>query len=341
VSGWGQGAAWSAAMATDSSTIGVPAVADHCAAIGAHTDHVMTSQEPWYGEPGGEGELRYYSGRGPRIDGVQKPDIAAPDNPWAAAPHIPGTAQGSVSYAAVWPFGGTSGAGPHVSGVAALLAQAGIKGDAARDAIRSGAIHDDITGTTPNADFGWGRLSAAGALGVEATGSAPSVSLVADPPTTTVGESVTLRPTATDPDGASSDLEQKWDDGYDGTWDTAYGPVGPRTVTKKTAQPEPFKVRVRDKQGRIAEAVVWVAFGEVQQPDAGPPNDASQADAEQGDAGIGPEPAPVAPPQSEEDGCGCRTLGGPAPGRSAWMSALGLVLLALSRRGKPVKRSKT
>jgi hypothetical protein len=39
VSGWGLGTAWDDAFATDDSTVGIPATADSCIAVGAHVLH--------------------------------------------------------------------------------------------------------------------------------------------------------------------------------------------------------------------------------------------------------------------------------------------------------------
>jgi len=264
VSGFDLGVAWTGSAVTDESTLGIPSTADSCIAVAAHTCHPNTAQTPWFFDfpPGGQGQVRDYSPWGPRIDGAQKPDIAAPDNPWAAAPHdkMWGTTGPVLPSGSVAPFGGTSGAAPHVTGVAALLAQAGVKGDAARDAIRAGAIVDADTGTVPNKRYGFGRLSAAGAFGVAHDGEPPTLTLSAQPAFLKPGETATLTPVATDPDGAAADLEIKWDDGYDGTWDIPYGPVQPRTVTQATAGTQVYKARVRDATGRIAEAIAQVTW---------------------------------------------------------------------------------
>ncbi|MBI5536120.1 MAG: S8 family serine peptidase [Deltaproteobacteria bacterium] len=325
ISSWGVGAAWDASIATDSSTIGIPAVSEHCIAIGATTAHPSTPSEKWF-VSGDNGEaqnvLRTYSGRGPRIDGAVRPDIVSPDNPWSAAPFIVGGTYGDTPYGGMWAVGGTSCAGPHVAGVAALLSQAGIRGNAVRDAMKKGAIQDSHTGTTPNMDYGYGRLSAAGALGVKADGTPPTISLVAHPAGGDKGASIVLEPTAADADGPSSALEVKWDDGYDGTWETSYGAVQSRTVTKTTSQPEPFKVRVRDGEGRIAEAVVWVGPPGAVEPDA------SVSDSGEPDA----TDFPALPPAGGgDDGCGCRTRPGTSPGAVAF-GALAMAVLMMRRR---------
>lgn len=328
VSSWGLGAAFPPSIADDTRTIGVPATSDHCIAVGAHTGHPGTTSEPWFGDdPEKQTEVRGYSGRGPRIDGVQKPDITAPDNPWVAAPHVIDGAYGDTPYGGVWPFGGTSGAGPHVTGVTALLAQANVRGDAAREAIRNGAVQDSSTGAVPNYDYGWGRLSAAGAFGVADKGEPPSVQLIAVPAGATEGAQVELRPTAADPDGDVSSLQVKWDDDYDGSWDTEYAAVQPRVVTKKGSDREPFKARVRDASGRIAEAVVWVGPALPAGPDAGAP------DAGELDSGV---PAVISGGKGGDDGCGCRVAG--AAPRPWWIAGALAALAGLASRRRRAQR---
>jgi len=79
------------AVATDRATLGVPSVADHCIAVNAQPDHLETPAEDWfhffyevYAVPQGyadrDGQIRAYTPRGPRLDGLMKPDVTAPDN---------------------------------------------------------------------------------------------------------------------------------------------------------------------------------------------------------------------------------------------------------------------
>ncbi|HEY3358038.1 MAG TPA: S8 family serine peptidase [Polyangia bacterium] len=315
-SGFGEGVAWGAAVATDLSTLGIPSVADHCIAVAAHTGHPHTALEPWFYDfpPGGAGEVRDYSPWGPRIDGAQKPDVAAPDNPWVAAPHdqMWGTSDLVVPHGAMWPFGGTSGAAPHVTGVAALLAQTGIRGDAARDAIRAGAFVDDVTGAVPNDRYGFGRLNAAGAFGVSAAGAAPTVTVAVTPAYPRPGQSATLTVQAVDPDGSAGALEAKWDDGYDGTWDTPYGALAPRTVSSAAAGTQAFKVRVRDASGRFGEAIARVTWSDT-------PPDGGVGDGGRDGQGAG-----------GSDG-GCRAAP-TATGGSGWAALAGAALLVARRR---------
>ena len=107
VSGWGQGVAWAPTIATDANTAGIPSVSDRCIAVGAHTGHPSTASEPWFNAgPEGPGEVRAYSGRGPRIDGEQKPDLLGPDNPWSAAPNDLDFDGDIIPHGAVWPMAG-------------------------------------------------------------------------------------------------------------------------------------------------------------------------------------------------------------------------------------------
>ena len=264
-SSWAVGAAWDESVANDQSTIGIPSVADHCIAVNAEPDHLQTPSEPWfdvfyqvYDVPVDyadmDGVIRAYTPRGPRIDGVIKPDVTAPDNPWVATEH---DANSIEAYGSFRLFGGTSGASPHVTGVAALLAQNGVFGDAARDAIRMGADHDDVTGAVPNGDYGYGRLDAAGALGVTAVGKDLTVTLAVQPLHPTVADKIHL--VATPAGGASTAWRRSWDDGYDGKWDTVYDPALSHPVLAPKPGRYPFKVRVRNSSGHVAEAVAWIS----------------------------------------------------------------------------------
>lgn len=308
-SSWAVGAAWDESIATNAATIGAPSTADHCIAVNAAPDHVADS--PWYDldfyseydVPANytetQGQVRAYSPRGPRIDGVVKPDITAPDNPWVADEWMSTLPYSYGSYSV---FGGTSGASPHVTGTAALLAQVGLHGDAARDAIRNGAIVDSDTGAVPNGDYGYGRLSAAGALGVANAGVDPQVAILVAPASPAVGEPITLTPIAQSNDGNDGALEAKWDDGYDGSWDTPYAAIAGHAFSPSQAGKYPFKVRVRNSSGHVAEAIAWVDVAN-------------------------------APPVIESSGCSCRTATTRSDlGFDASLFTLGLAVFTRRRR---------
>ncbi len=51
-----------------------------------------------------------------------------------------------------------------------------------------------------------------------------------------IGTPVTLTATAVGSSTATTGIEAKWDDLYDGTWDTAFAANAPRTVTLAAAR---------------------------------------------------------------------------------------------------------
>jgi hypothetical protein len=343
-SSWALGAAWDASVATDAATIGIPSVADHCLAVNAEPDHVAAPQAPWYAmgydamydTPPGftekQGQVRAYSPRGPRIDGFVKPDVTAPDNPWVAAEHL---SSGGPAYGSYRVFGGTSGASPHATAAGALLAEAGLHGDAARDAIRAGAAHDADTGAVPNGDYGYGRLDIAGALGAKATGATPTVTLAVTPEHPTVGVPATLTPTADAGDGTSAGLQAKWDDAYDGTWDAPYAAVAPREVTAQAPGRQPYKVRVRNAAGHIAEAVVWVDFAAAGAGGggAGGAGGGSASTTKGGGAAQPASAAPASAPADSASGCGCEAAGRGREGTVASaLALLGALAIAARKR---------
>ena len=47
-----------------------------------------------------------------------------------------------------------------------------------------------------------------------------------------------------------------------GTWDTTYASIAPHPISAPAVGKYPFKVRVRNASGHIAEAVLWVAVSD-------------------------------------------------------------------------------
>ncbi len=150
VSSWAYGAVWEMGM-DDASCIDIPATADSAIAVASYSTR---------GYLVGVGDLSTFSGRGPRVDGAEVMDIAAPGNYdvySARSKDVFGGALGTY-----WAFGGTSAAGPHVAAVSALLLQGAPAAGhtAVARALRAGAASDFATGAVPNESWGAGKMRA-------------------------------------------------------------------------------------------------------------------------------------------------------------------------------------
>jgi subtilisin family serine protease len=123
---------------SESNTVTWPATADSAIGVAAYRNKSIDTN------------INGFSGRGVRIDNHRPVDVASP-----------GSTVFSIGrndrYVA---FGGTSSAGPHVVGAAALILQADPEPShgKVRALLRAGAIADDFTGTVPNATWGFGKL---------------------------------------------------------------------------------------------------------------------------------------------------------------------------------------
>jgi Subtilase family len=107
---WGGG--FSFTENTSSRTICHPATADSVITVAAF----ILNDDSGFNAAGKKGEIASYSSRGPTLMGSPGIEVAAPDNP-------PGTSLPNGSESNIYePFGGTSGAGPHVAAGLALLA---------------------------------------------------------------------------------------------------------------------------------------------------------------------------------------------------------------------------
>lgn len=332
VAGWGQGVAFD--KPDESHLVGVPSVADHCVGIAAAAGHIGTKATSWFGYSTEKvGEVRGYSARGPRIDGVQKPDVGAPDNPFAATIPLDIQGQGfkvSVPEGAMQVFGGTSGAAPHVAGALALLAGTGVRGDAAREALRNGAVA--LPGAkSPDFNWGWGLMDVAATLGGVPDAVPPVVELHASTDPARVGQQVELIVQAKGP-GGQGQLQVRWDDGYDGTWDTEYAPLATRKLVYDTTGVHRFKVRVRNDAGQIGEAALRLEVLEAPaEVDAAAADGAAIQDVVASDVGGAGAGASLVDNGAANDGC---TVGGrPArAGGTALVLLIGLALLYRARR---------
>lgn len=234
-------------------TLCYPSTSDDTLTVAAYTLHGGAA----FAASSMAGQLAGYSSRGPRLDGIPGIDIAAPDNPMSALSMF----SPRIGPAAYTPFGGTSGAGPHVAAAAALLRQ--INPMAAPGAIRTMLLdhtRNDMfapaNGNAPNT--GKGKLDVAAALGLTATeGMPPTVTLRA-PARMAAMATARLDLTVMD-DGAASDLRMRWDTNYDGTPDTDWLPIAPYNVQGPASGTLNVRVEVRDSQGYRVGATAAIA----------------------------------------------------------------------------------
>lgn len=283
---------------TPTKTICHPATNDRGIAVAAYTLH---GDDPFGG--GTPGALASYSSIGPRIDGDAGMDLAAPDNPISTG--VPGSASDKgVVYDQ---FGGTSGAGPHVAAAIALLKQLEptASGESLQKKLLEKARRDGVS--SDEARWGKGKLDVTGALGLaRREGVAPKVKLV-------VGDAVIGKPVEVklEVEDDGGDLLARWDLDYDGTPDTAWEPLGPKTFTADTPSFRDVKVEVLDADGYLAGASARIVFGE-------------------------PKPeAPLTPAgdTAGDGGCGCHS----APASAAtWWWLLAIVPFARRMR-KPLR----
>ncbi len=294
-------------------TLCSPSTSDRTLAVGAYVLH----GEAAYAPAGAAGALASYTSRGPRFDGDPGIDLVAPDNPMSLqSPTEPG-ATGAFS-----PFGGTSGAGPHVAGAAALLRQR--YPDATGEELRARLVdhtRTDRVDLDAPAEWGHGRLDVAAALGLSpTTGRAPVVSL-RGPAQIRAGRDLTLTVQVMD-DGDRSAMRARWDLDYDGTPDTEWLPLADRVIP--TGEPGIVAVRVEvlDADGYVMPAVARVeVVRDLPDPvDAGAADGGTDGGADGGTVGGG-----------EADGCGCGVVGTTRNGAGAWIG-LALAGLIVGRR---------
>ncbi len=155
-------------------TIGQPASADHGFAVGAYTSR--SSWTDYAGNGWGFGytqdDITPFSSLGPRIDGMNKPEITAPgseilslrdtdvltsDNAFT----IDNDGSLGVGAKNYYGMGGTSMATPLAAGAAALYLQYFPRASPQEiyDALQNNATTDGFTGVVPNSIFGHGKLN--------------------------------------------------------------------------------------------------------------------------------------------------------------------------------------
>ncbi len=162
-------------------TIGQPASADFCIAVGAYTSSTnwtaYDGSNQIYTTGGPLNDIAPFSSRGPRIDGLLKPNITAPGTAiisirdrdvlfstsrfWVDNDGVVG---GSANY---YVMQGTSMATPLTAGAVALLLQKfpGASPLQIYNAIQDSAFTDSFTGIVPNNTWGYGKLDINAASG--------------------------------------------------------------------------------------------------------------------------------------------------------------------------------
>lgn len=359
-SGWSEGVNWDRPT-LDRTSLTYPSTADSAIGVAAFGGRLDMRD---FGESN-VGELRRYSGRGPRIDGAQVVDIAAPDDPLAALATTPALDFPRGHSTAFTPFGGTSGAGPHVAATLALLRDQHPEWDAdtleARlfDSTETAALMPAL-GALPNPGWGHGKLSLHQALydtPPPLDNAGPSITAVQGE-WTPAGYRVWVE--ATDPEDDA--LYYRWDLDYDDAWADAWSQQADRPLPDVQAGDTiALRVAVRDGWGGAAEriAALEVPMQPAPEPEApepeapepeGPEPEGPQPDAEpegpqpdvepegpQPDAepeGPQPEPRPDEPGEMpvvmRSNSGGCATAPG-APLGGWWLVGLAGVLMRRRR----------
>ncbi len=311
-SGWSPGVRW-AEPTSGTSTAVHPATADSALGVAAFAGR--SDDLSW--DMSRRGELRNYSGRGPRFDGLPLADIAAPDDPFAALAAT--DALLDVGWGQTWfaSFGGTSGAGPHVAATYALLREAypSATVDELEARIRNGArvemLEPDL-GAPPNRGWGAGKLDAYRAI------------YDADPPRVDGPPVVMVEAMRADEmlrvDASASrdpqelELSFRFDLGYDGVWETEWQSS---PVYEAETEANLVRLEVRNAGGASAGAIVS-ATAEL---------DGSM---EPGAPDMGNDGTPGAPPEHD----GCSAIQGEAKSPLLGLLALGMMGVVRRRRGR-------
>ena len=308
VTAWGYGITFDAG--TDAKTIAHPATADDGIAVAAYSLH----DAPGYYNSSPAGALATYSSSGPRIDGANGIALAAPDNPLCAGvPEYGKPAGEAASYA---PFGGTSGAGPHVAAAAALLRQAypGETGAQLKARLLDHARPVD----GPVERWGKGKLDVAAALDLQAASSEPPRDARIEIPADglVVGRDNVVKLTVTD-DGTA--FRTRWDLDYDGTPDTEWIEGLETTLRADAPGARAIRVYVADAEGNVTGATLTTEI--LATPRIAANDDASTA-------------------KEDDGGCGCRTAGSPARSYGAGFTMLGAFAALIGARRPRSRRSR-
>lgn len=294
-SSWAQGIGWTE-FTPDLRSVSFPATADSSVGVAAYGGRHAQPQDG----PGSlPGQLRHFSGRGPRLDNQRVVDIAAPDDPFApmaASPRFLDAGYGRSWYST---FGGTSGAGPHVAASFALLKEQAPNAspDELEARLFESARQDDPElqqeQDLPNDHWGHGKLDVFQALYGEPApeNQRPAATLKAS----WDGETLRLDASeSTDPD--QDKLQARFDFNYDGQLDTAWSDTlevftqdADLLKPLLNAQPMLARVLIRDAHGATHGQLITVE-----------PVDPSQPEADMGQGDMAPTPPRA---KLTDDGC--------------------------------------
>jgi subtilisin family serine protease len=259
VSSWGRAIEFDKWEST-ATTICHPSTADSAMSVAAYGGEHGTAEEL--------GRVRDYSSRGPRMDGFQAIDIAAPDDPYTPLARMKtGMMMGLLDIQAGYTvFGGTSGAGPHVAAALALLMQMepDLSPSKLFDRLVKYSSQEPFMGATPNAEYGYGKLNVyKSQFSLMPPGN--------NPPTASL--SLTFRngfyatfDATKSKDPEAGPLQYRWDFDYDGEWETDWIDQGKVEFGYVEVGTYTAKVAVRDDPGAVAEALVQIEVLDDYQP---------------------------------------------------------------------------
>ncbi len=320
-SSWGLGIYWHDAT-QDFGTAVYPSSADSAFGVAAFAGrHSDFSAAP--------GDLRGYSGRGPRLDGAPMVDIAAPDDPYAALTTSDEFGPNFQEPAAFMTFGGTSGAGPHVAAAFALMMEKYPEWDAEliEEKLLDSTERDELApdfGALPNRHWGEGQVDVFAALHgdprQETTPELPQAELeiIAEG-----GQDIVFDASnSVDPDGGP--LEYRFDLSYDGYWNQNWSDEPTLSASPSNLDVgSEYKVRL---DVRTAEGARSGALGTFVAPDDSVPEPEPEDEDDEGDEDDDSPTLQVV----EQDGR-CTTTGG-TPNSTFWLVFMALGLIAFSRR---------
>jgi len=203
---WTGGAVWTGPVASyidNNFLISHPSTADKALSVASyHTRPLYDTVDA----------IAAYSSIGPRIDGLAKQGIAAPggwdiisdysnsstwDSTWFAGPG--GILPLNPLFGGYRLFSGTSAAGPHVAGTAALMLQVDPSiGSSFADLVKATGRSGNFTGSLPNPTWGHGKLDTSAAVELIAPSIDPPLHT---PPNPSSVDTVTVAVNVSDPFG--------------------------------------------------------------------------------------------------------------------------------------------